>query len=388
MKKLTFYFIFLMMHSQIPSLMAQEKGVEEIEWKLAGSIPAAIGQAQSIGLAGAMTGVAKHVVILVGGTNFPDRMPWLGGKKQYYDDVFVFCENKKSGKMNAVETSFKLPFKLAYGAVGSYNGNVIVAGGENEGGKSDKVFAIKWNELTKSIVVEFLPELPSSITNAALNIVDHKLYLAGGETKEGATDQFLVLDLKHQELGWKKLPNLLQRVSHTVLLNLKERNTRKLFLIGGRKANPGDTSSIYKNVYAFDIEKNSWIEQASLPYAVSAASGVAVKDQLYLFSGDTGETFHKVERLIGQIAVENNPEEKANLEKEKIDVQSTHPGFSKKVLRFNPINNSWSAMENLLPYGTVTTNAVLFHDKIIIAGGEIRAGVRTPEIIVGEFEKK
>ena len=386
MRKLTFYFIFLMIQSQIPSLMAQEKEAEEIEWRVAAKIPAAVGQAQSIGLAGAMTGVAEHVVILAGGTNFPDKMPWLGGKKQYYNDIFVFCENKKSGKIESVKKSFKLPFKLAYGAIGSYSGHVIVAGGENENGQSDKVFAIKWNESTKSIVVDFLPDLPSAVTNAALNIIDHKLYLAGGETKDGATNQFLMLDLLHQELGWKKLPNLVLPVSHTVLLNLKESNTRKLFLIGGRKANPGDTSSIYRKVFAFDIEKNSWAEQVALPYAVSAASGVTVKNQLYLFSGDTGETFHKAERLIGQIAVESNPESKAKLEKEKINVQSTHPGFSKKVLRFDPLKNSWSTMENLLPYGTVTTNAVLFQDKIIIASGEIKAGVRTPDIIVGRLE--
>src|SRR6188474_1845861 len=41
------------------------------------------------GYAGMFAGVAGGKLIVAGGANFPDTMPWEGGKKVWYDTVFV-----------------------------------------------------------------------------------------------------------------------------------------------------------------------------------------------------------------------------------------------------------------------------------------------------------
>src|SRR5688572_3878214 len=41
------------------------------------------------GMAGLISGAHNGVLIAAGGANFPERMPWEGGVKVYYDEIFV-----------------------------------------------------------------------------------------------------------------------------------------------------------------------------------------------------------------------------------------------------------------------------------------------------------
>src|ERR1019366_969557 len=53
------------------------------EWKLLPSLP------DKEGFAGSFAGVSNGAMIVAGGANFPDKKPWDGGKKLWYDTVFV-----------------------------------------------------------------------------------------------------------------------------------------------------------------------------------------------------------------------------------------------------------------------------------------------------------
>ena len=61
-----------------------------IKWEIATELPADSGQQQSLGFAGPVTGVHNDILFIAGGANFPDSMPWQGGKKKYYNNVFVY----------------------------------------------------------------------------------------------------------------------------------------------------------------------------------------------------------------------------------------------------------------------------------------------------------
>src|SRR5688572_14438692 len=56
------------------------------------------------GFAGPQAGVSNGALLVAGGTNFPDKMPWEGGKKVWYDDVYVLespAEQwKRAGKLH------------------------------------------------------------------------------------------------------------------------------------------------------------------------------------------------------------------------------------------------------------------------------------------------
>lgn len=384
MNKLTLYFSFLITSVLSPNLQAQHSYVKNIDWDIAGTIPPGPQQTRSVGLAGAIVGVNHQVLMVAGGNNFPAEMPWNGGKKQYYAAVFLY--RKTPGGLQLIpETHCKLPFNLAYSGVASTTHGVVVAGGENEDGLSKKVLLLNWKN--EALEVSYLPELPEAVSNASLTVTGDLVYLAGGEAADNVSRQFLLLNLKALQDGWKKLPELPKPVSHTVLLASDHASGADVLLIGGRMRNSGDTSTLYKEVFAFNLQRNNWTAKAPLPYPLSAAAGVIKGRNILVFSGDQGETFHKAEKLIAEIARENDADTKEALNQQKIELQSNHPGFSTATLKYNLVKNSWTVLNNPMPYGTVTTSAVSIDNEVIIVGGEIKAGVRTPNILIGKLNE-
>jgi N-acetylneuraminate epimerase len=381
MKNITLYFILLITTALTPELLAQQMQVSDISWNITAQIPSKNKQTPSLGLAGAAVGKTADKLIIAGGTNFPDKMPWNGGKKNYYKEVFIYDKSSHGLTLVVTEEQFKLPFNLAYAAVCSTSKGTILAGGENENGLSKEVLQLNFEK--GELTVSYLPVLPKPLTNASLTSIGNKLYLAGGETANGATDQFLSLDLNKLSDGWKALSDLPNEVSHAVLVSTNQ----DVYLVGGRKRNVGDTSTLYHSTHVFNINEQRWITKSSLPYPISAATGISKGNNILVFSGDKGETFHQAEKLIAAIDREKDPAKKELLNQQKIVLQANHPGFNKDVLKYDLITGAWTELTTPMPYGTVTTNAVVMNDEVIIAGGEIKAGVRTPNIIIGKLKR-
>lgn len=360
------------------SIYAQKKQELKLQWTVAAELPVAKNGQSSLGFAGMIAGVHENKLLVAGGANFPDAMPWNGGKKKYYDDVYVYA---KKGNRLVLQTQTKLPVNLAYAASCSTAKGIVVAGGENEHGITNKVYLLK--AANGEVAISTLPDLPLAITNAAITSVGNKVYLAGGETATEASNQFLFLDLDNTAKGWQQLPALPKPVSHSVLVA----NSNEIYLVGGRKKNSNGISDLYSSVYSFNILTNQWTDKQPLPYALSAGTGAVYQNKLLLFGGDKGATFHHTEELIAAISNSKDESEKQRLTDEKAKLQANHPGFSNEVLAYDIVNNTWQSFGNI-PYATpVTTTAVQWNDCFIIPSGEIKAGVRSPIILAVKIKK-
>ena len=349
-----------------------------ITWRIAATLPVVNGKQP--GVAGAASGVHNGIMLVAGGANFPDSMPWLGGKKKYYDDVYAF-RSQGDGQLKALDTIFKLHRPLAYAASVSSDAGIVCVGGENDMGISNEAFLLKWNEENKRVAISGLPSLPHPLTNACITANGRMIYVAGGEMQDVVSDSFFQLDLDDTASGWKSLAGLPYPVSHAVLAY----SGKSIYLAGGRKKNPESTSTFYKNVYAYDILKNKWAVKAALPYALSAATGIAVGNSIFIFGGDKGETFHRTELLNAQINAAVDPAEKQKLIRQKASVQSGHAGFTREVLQYVPLANEWKIIDTI-PYEVpVTTTVFKWKNDLIIPGGEIKAGIRTPNILAGKL---
>lgn len=369
--------LLFILFSMIACNQVKEK-VAIFNWKVVAEIPAEQSQQQPIGYAGPVAGTNNGVLFIGGGANFPDGMPWLGGAKKYHDELWVYCPEEKEFEL------FKLPYALAYAANVSTDRGVISVGGENESGIISGVLVTEWKG--GNAVVTKLPSLPIAVTNASAAVVDDMLFVVGGETKEAASDKLFRLNLSDFTEGWKGLASLPQPTSHAVLAAQGKGDDAKLYLLGGRKKTSSGISDLYSSNYEYDIAKNSWQPKKSLPYALCAGTGAAWGDDIVLFGGDKGETFHKAETIIAKINAEKDPDVKDQLNQEKIKIQSTHPGFSKEVLWYNTKTDEWK-INGSIPFDVpVTTTAVKMNDKIFIPSGEIRAGVRSPKILEGQLK--
>ncbi|MEI8059136.1 MAG: hypothetical protein WCG67_03170, partial [Ferruginibacter sp.] len=131
------------------------------------------------------------------------------------------------------------------------------------------------------------------------------------------------------------------------------------------------------------------INKISLPFPISAGTAVSlIKGRILLFGGDKGETFHKTETLIAAYNTEKDSLQKINLNEQKIKIQINHPGFSNQVLMYNVVSGETKNIGSI-PFTTpVTTMACKWDDLVLLPCGEIKAGIRTPQILMGKLNTK
>ncbi|MBL7817153.1 MAG: hypothetical protein JNL70_19170 [Saprospiraceae bacterium] len=375
--------LLMLFFSKSNTITAQKSTQPKMNWQLLDSLP-------NIGVAGAFGGVHNGAMMVAGGANFPNGMPWEGGKKQYHNDIYIFKKNR-NGRVKRLETSFKLSGNIAYGASVSTPKGIVCMGGENENGVSDKVFLMRWNAENQAIEIEFLPSLPLPLTNCAAILRGSILYVSGGESDNKTTNSFLSLDINDGTAAWKILPNLPKPISHAVTVAQSD----GIYVIGGRAKTASGISDLYNSVFKFDTKQNIWIPLSNISdgqqtiTALTAGTGIAIDNQyIVLFGGDKGETFHQVETLLAAIAIEKEDSKKQELVLKKNQILASHPGFSKDVLLYNTQTNKWSKIGTIPLHSPVTTTAFRWGKRIIIPSGEIRAGVRTPYILAVDIQNE
>lgn len=377
MKPLAIY--ILLMLNNMPAV-AQSKKVISIEWKTIAELPPFRDQSKSIGVAGPVVGIINNKLIVAGGANFPDKMPWQGGKKIYYNNISIFNKEKEQVFQEKIQNS--LTSNIAYAANCITPLGVVYAGGENELGLSDKVYLLQWDEASNSMRQTKLPDLPVETTNGSLVCIDNTIYFLGGETLTNTTNQFYSLNLIKINLGWMTLPVLPKPLSNMVVVAQYLNGQKQIYLMGGRAKQKNGISDFSSDVYSFDIHLKIWDKKKSLPYPLSAGTGAVFSEKyILLFGGDQGERFNKVEQTISNINLEKEQFKKENLISIKNKLLESHPGFSNEILLYNTQKNIWLS-NGFIPFNaSVTTNLVQWGDEIIIPSGEIKAGVRTPRII-------
>lgn len=363
---------------------AQHK-VPDIQWKSAAQLPAMSSTSYARGVAGGAAGITDDLFIFAGGANFPGEMPWNGGKKKYYDDIWLFSRSGNS--LVPVLKKFSLPYAMAYGASCTTPYGLVILGGETENGLIEKALMVKY--VGDSIDIDTLPSLPFAVANGTALCEGHFIYYAGGETTSGVSAALLRLDLKNINEGWKELSPLPHPVSHFVLTIQHTQKGKRLFAMGGRKKNNGIPSDFYAESFQYNIDSDRWSRISSIPVPLAAGTSAAVgKRWIFLFGGDEGKTFRKTEQLIFSIADQKDPFVAKALVSEKATLQSNHPGFSNQVWAYDTYEDKWHRAGYISFPVPVTTVAVSWDDYVFIPSGEIKAGVRSPEIISARIINK
>ena len=307
------------------------------------------------GFAGSFAGVHNGVLIVAGGANFPDKRPWEGGVKQWYDSIFVLETPAARWK-----TGFKLPKPLGYGVSISHRDGLICIGGSDAKGHSADVISLSWTN--GEILTKTLPGLPMPCANLCGALVGETIYVAGGIEKPDSTNTlktFWSLDLNEIRAGWKTLTPW---PGAGRMLASSGANDGNFYLFGGASLKAGaDGKAVrewLRDAYNF-TPGSGWKRIADLPHSVVAApSPVPDLDgsRLLLLGGDDGAQ------------VNSSPTE--------------HRGFPHEILAYDIQRDEWNEFGRL-PFGLVTTPAVRWNGNIIVPGGEARPGVRSTEVWSG-----
>jgi len=392
---------------------------EALKWDSLPPLPPAVGKDVQPGLAGAFTGVHNNALILAGGANFPDGLPWVklpdgsSSKKIYHTDIYVLL--KDGDKYTWTNSDLKLPKGYSYGVSISTGDGVICIGGEwREYGadgvkkfKSDKVFRIKHLGGGKVEIQDGLPALPEACSDMAGAKIGNTIYIAGGANDRTQTKNFWSLDLSKaadadakNTFVWKEL-DAWAGVRRSHLIAAAASNGRKdcFYIFSGRYNDLKKGWVFLKDSWMYDGAK--WTRVADVGtnlqdktgICVMAASGIKTgANHIAIFGGAGGALFLEVEqelpRQIKALRDAGKNGEADALEKKKNDLYTNHPGFSRDILAYHTITDTWCSIGKLaesdvggLTAGShVTATAVKWGDDIIIPSGEVRPGVRSPKI--------
>ncbi len=347
------------------------------------------------GLAGPYTGVNNDVLILAGGANFPDKLPWEGGTKVYYNDIFVL--QKTGYKEYSWELmKEKIPFHTGYGGAVSTSAGLLCFGGNTK----DKVISDSW--LLRyipeqgNVAVIPGPQLPVPLTNFAYAEVDNKIYVAGGisEVEGSSTNYFYCLDISSEnplDWKWEPLPAW-DGESRAFAVGAGQSNgeTNCFYLFSGRKVQPDKNPEVLYDAHVYNPTLNKWSiisEGDKQDFPIMAGTAFPIGAATIVFaSGADGEMMRKqlvIENQIAELEMAGNKRENeiTQMKSNLLDHLNNHPGFGNRLIAFNTITQKTYQVGELPGTGQVTTKAVQWQGDVIIPSGEVRPGVRTSDIL-------
>jgi len=315
------------------------------EWKQLPTLP------DKHGLASPFAGVSNGALIVAGGANFPDKKPWDGGKKVWYDTIFLL--EKPGGEW---KIAGKLPRPLGYGVSVTHGTGVVCVGGSDADRHYADSFRLDWRN--GKLITTPLPSLPKPLANSCGALVGDTLYIAGGlEKPDSRTTVKLAwkMDLAAREPKWTEIDAW---PGSGRMLTVAAGFEGAFWLMGGTDLVAGAGEKLerryLKDAYRYHPD-SGWKQVADLPRPVVAAPSPAPTDAtgFLILGGDDGS----------QVAV----------------APDKHQGFNKNIIRYNSKTRSWDETGELFA-PRVTVPCVRWNAMWVVPSGEMRPGVRSPDV--------
>lgn len=312
-----------------------------------------------LGVAGPLVGVHNDALIVAGGANFPQ--PAWETQKIWRDAVHVLTQSEQG---YVWRDGGRLPRTLGYSACVSTPQGVVCIGGNDATATSRAVLLLRWEAETHRVTTTEYPPLPHPIVYGQAVLIGHVIYLVGGQT--GATLDTAVNDVWSLDLSlrddpqafiWSEQPPCPGPArSFHVAARQRHSDDLCLYVISGRRQS-GDAVEFLTDVWEFTPSTSIWRRCADAPHCVMAGAGSEWgSSQIVVLSGDDGSRFHQTDEL-----------------------RDRHPGFPREVLAYDVAADRWTSL-GPSPQNQVTTTAVEWNGKIILASGEVRPRVRTPAV--------
>jgi N-acetylneuraminate epimerase len=311
-----------------------------------------------IGFAGAFAGVHRGHLIAGGGANFPDGvMPWDGGKKIWHERIFVLDLTKTGSSW---KPAGKLPSRNGYGVSLTVEEGILIIGGSDDASHLAKVHLMTLGE-DQQAVFRPLPSLPEPLAQMCGATVGRKIHIFGGIGSPAATrasNKHWILDLDAPAKSWFEAAPM--PAAGRILATAAAVGNQ--FIVAGGCSLAADSGGKPTRTYLTDAWKfsgNEWSRLSDMPRAsVAAASPAPVMgDSFFIISGDDGK-------------------------QTGLASPTLHQGFTPEVLRFEIGKNRWTTAGNLSVPPPVTLPTAPWEEGCILFNGEVKPGVRTPQVFL------
>jgi len=332
--------------------------LEDIKWEQLASLPS-IGGTENPGVGGAFAGFIGETLVIAGGANFPEAMPWEGGKKKWWSTLYYINPDKKEAEWTVIDDA--LPYPLGYGvAIGLPEGLLCIGGNNAEKCYKD-VFLIKLND-GKIIVDSEWPSLPVPLSNMTGMLSGNNIYVLGGQEEARnakATKHFFALDLSNKKEGWKTLPSW-PGPARIFAASAAQSDgfDNCIYLFSGRDIDePAGHLQILNDGWEYNPRLMTW-KKLDQQFPVAAGNVISTGANHIL--------------LFGGVPV-------------MIPGSHQHPGFDNTIRLYHTITGTLIEKETA-PYPVpVTQQIVKRGNQFYFPSGELKPGIRTPDVIRGEI---
>lgn len=302
------------------------------------------------GVSAPFCGAGTDFVLTAGGANFPDIPVTEGGKKKFYNDIFVITEKgwHKVGE---------LPMTLAYGCSFSLNDRVITVGGSNSDGATDKVFSLA----PSGEIVKELTPFPVKFDQAGFAGNEKEFYVAGGVVEGKPSDLIYKGILDGDDVKWQEFARLPLAMVQPVVCLINN----SLYVWGG--CNPA-TGEVHSEGFRIDLDSRECLVAASVPEnGTFTGSAISVlNSKAVVIGGVNKEVFTK--GLAARTAEEKHSYMTMSVEDYK---------FNDKIWVYNPSEDKWSIAGVSQKTALAGAGMTASGDSVYIIGGELKPGIRT-----------
>lgn len=364
-----------------------------INWSKLPDLPG-MGNTASLGVSAPFAGISNGMLLVAGGCNFPDKPVTEGGAKKYYSDIFALDLSADTKKWQKVGN---LPVPVAYGGSAITPQGIICIGGNNSEKSLSDVYLLSWNEANKTADITPLASIPAPMDNLAATYTDGIVYLAGGNENGNTCHTFMSMKTeKTMDNGWEKLPDFPgpARVQ-PVLSAQKSADGVRLYLTGGfQPIQENRDALIPSDMLSYHPATKKWITETELPLfedgtrrSLTGGCAVSYNDSsILLMSGVNYDRF---------LAALNRPKliEAAEAKGDKALVENLqangkaymlHPvewyKFNTALLQYNTFTKKWKELGNYEQLARAGAGAILTGNNLIIVNGELKPGIRTPQV--------
>lgn len=359
--------------------------------------PPAVSEHSSVplGVSAPFTGLLGESLIVAGGCNFPDKPVADGGHKRFYDEIWAL---DLSGNANAWKLVGRLPRALAYGCSVTTPSGIVCVGGNDAEQSFAECFSLRWNADRSEVIAHPLQSLPCSVDNSSAAFSSGSVFVAGGNCNGQPSGMFFRGDLSPEGdcIQWNRMPDFPgpARVQ-PVLAAIGAGANLQICLAGGFQ--PGDTKvppQIPSDVLVW--KENEWTQMASLPAlpdglprTLTGGCAVAMADNSVLFFGGVNYDcfFAAVDRprCIAEAEAAGDSLTVAKLREEggkylRHDVSWYR--FNDDLLQYNIASGEWKCLGTNESLARAGAGAVICGNNVFIVCGELKPGIRTPQVSV------
>lgn len=359
-----------------------------LNWTKLPDLPGAADTA-SLGVSAPFAGIHHGTLIVAGGCNFPDKPVTEGGTKRYYSEIFALLPE-------GWKEIARLPYPVAYGATVSTPEGIICIGGNNSDSSLVSVSRISYSPTKGEVEICALPSLPSSMDNLSAAFNGQEVYVAGGNENGQPCRTFLRLNLANIKKGWEQLPDFpgAARVQ-PVLAAAESPEGLRIYLAGGFQPIVDNQEPIVPtDILAFDPQTSTWKQETALPpfkdgtnRTLTGGCAVTYQTDKILFMG--GVNYDRFLAAIARplhLAEAEAAQDSSAIARLQAEAKAYmhHPvewySFNTTLLQYDLSTKTWSELGDYEQLARAGAGAVIQGNHLIIINGELKPGIRTPQV--------